>query len=345
MIWKRGNMGKKIDIYRTYGQKLIKLFVKLLFMGQKYSLTELSQMLGCSKQTVLRLLNDIQRGYLIDIKEEYEQKKKYVSLKKPALAASVMPLTENDIQILQMCRAFTEHLLGKTLFEEATNALLKGQAHLPSAGSLSGQHFASFRPGSIDYTKHHDIVHSLMDAMEKSRICQVTYQAIMEDKPKQYFIKPLKLFSHHETVYLHAQKARTPGKEYHEPDFNPLLAVHRIKGIKVTERFFKQPRNYDFEKFFNENFGIMKKDVFEVEVEFKGWAARYVAERSCSPDQKITKKGKKRIVLKFTASSVEEIISWVLSFGEEARLIKPDNLVQTIINKLELTHFAYSGQK
>ena len=39
-------MGKKIDVYRTYGQKLIKLFVKLLFTGQKYSLTELSQMLG-----------------------------------------------------------------------------------------------------------------------------------------------------------------------------------------------------------------------------------------------------------------------------------------------------------
>ena len=71
-------MANKIDAYRTYGQKLIKLFVKLLFTGERYSLTELSQMLGCSKQTVLRLLNDIQRGYLIDIKEEYEQKKKYI---------------------------------------------------------------------------------------------------------------------------------------------------------------------------------------------------------------------------------------------------------------------------
>ena len=327
-------MGKKIDVYRTYGQKLIKLFVSLLFTGQKYSLTELSQMLGCSKQTVLRLLNDIRRGYRIDIKEEYEQKQKYVSLKKPALSAPVIPLTENDIQILQMCRAFTEHLLGKNLFEEATNALLKGQAHLPSTGSSSGRHFASFRPGSIDYTQYHDIVHSLMDAMEKSRICQVTYQAIMEDKPKQFFIKPLKLFSHNETVYLHAQKARTPGKEYHAPDYDPLLAVHRIKDIKVTERLFKQPRNYDFEKFFNENFGIRKDDVFEVEVEFKGWAARYVAERICSPDQKIKKLGENKIRLIFTASSGPDVISWLLSFGEDAILIKPDRLVKELKSKI-----------
>ena len=327
-------MGKKIDVYRTYGQKLIKLFVSLLFTGQKYSLTELSQMLGCSKQSVLRLLNDIQRGYLIDIKEEYEQKKKYVSLKKPVLAAPVIPLTESDIQILQMCRAFTEHLLGKNLFEEATNALLKGQAHLPPAGSSTGRHFASFRPGSIDYTQHHDIVHSLMDAMEKGRVCQVTYQAIMEDKPKQFFIKPLKLFSHHETVYLHAQKARTPGKEYHVPDYDPLLAVHRIKDIKVTERLFKQPRDYDFEKFFNKNFGIRKDDAFEVEVEFKGWAARFAAERICSPDQKIKKLDEHKIRLIFTASSGPDVISWLLSFGEDAILIKPDRLVKELKSKI-----------
>jgi predicted DNA-binding transcriptional regulator YafY len=338
-------MPKKIDVYRTYGQKLIKLFVTLLFTGQKYSLTELSQMLGCSKQTVLRLLNDIQRGYLIDIKEEYEQKKKYVSLKKPSLTAPVIPLTENDIQILQMCRAFTEHLLGKTLFEEATNALLKGQAHLPSIGSLSGRHFASFRPGSIDYTHHHDIVHSLMGAMEKSRICQVTYQGIMEDKPKQFFIKPLKLFSHHETVYLHAQKARTPGKEYHEPDYDPLLAIHRIKDIKVTERLFKQPRNYDFEKFFNKNFGIRKEDAFEVEIEFKGWAARFAAERICSPDQKIKELGDNKIRLIFTASSEPDVISWLLYFGEEAKLINPDWLVEAAARKVQSMAALYNARQ
>jgi predicted DNA-binding transcriptional regulator YafY len=327
-------MAKKIDVYRSYGQKLIKLFVNLLFTGKRYSLTELSQMLGCSKQTVLRLLDDIQRGYSIDIKEEYEQKKKYVSLKKPAIAAPVIPLTKDDIQILQMCRKFTQHLLGKNLFEEATNALLKGQAHLPSDEGSSGHYFASFRPGSIDYTRYHDIVHSLMDAMEKCRICQVTYQAIMKDKPKQFFIKPLKLFSHNETVYLHAQKARTPGKEYHEPDYDPLLAVHRIKDIKVTERLFKQPQNYDFEKFFNQNFGIRKDDVFEVEIEFKGWAARYVAERICSPDQKIKKLKENKIRLIFTASSEPDVIWWLLSYGEEAKLIKPDWLAEAMARKV-----------
>ena len=48
-------MPAKIDLYKSYGEKLIGLFVKLLFSGEKYSLTELAQMFSCSKQTVLRL--------------------------------------------------------------------------------------------------------------------------------------------------------------------------------------------------------------------------------------------------------------------------------------------------
>ena len=41
------------------------------------------------------------------------------------------------------------------------------------------------------------------------------------------------------------------------------------------------PKNYDFEKLFNREFGIIKEEAFKVRVEFSGWAARYVAERIC----------------------------------------------------------------
>jgi predicted DNA-binding transcriptional regulator YafY len=60
-----------------------------------------------------------------------------------------------------------------------------------------------------------------------------------------------------------------------------------------------------------------------------------VAERIWSPDQEIIKKGKNKIVLKFKASSESELISWLLSFGEEATLIKPDWLVTEIKSKID----------
>src|SRR3972149_868176 len=46
-------MAKKLNYYRGYGKELISLFARLLFSGESYSLTELSRMLDCSKQTVM----------------------------------------------------------------------------------------------------------------------------------------------------------------------------------------------------------------------------------------------------------------------------------------------------
>ena len=323
-------MPEKRDSYSSYGQKIISLFAKLLFSRQRHSLIELSRMLHCSKQTILRLVDDIKMAYGVDIEESVENRRKSYRLKRRIGVDPTLNLTESEIGVLQMCRAFTEHLLGRRLFEEAAQALLKSQAHLPEKQRVDSRHFASFIPGSIDYTSHHQTIRRLIKAMDEKKICKITYKRIMADRAKTFFIKPLKIFSQKDTIYLHARMARYPGKPYKEPDVDPLLAIHRIKNLELTERSFEFPKNYDFEKFFNQNFGVIKEEVFKVEMEFTGYATEYVAERIWSPDQELIKKKDGTAKLKFSASSEPELISWVLSFGDEAKVIKPNWLIDRI---------------
>ena len=66
-----------------------------------------------------------------------------------------------------------------------------------------------------------------------------------------------------------------------------------------------------------------------------------MAERTWSPDQKIEKIDDDKIRLKFSASSAVELISWILSFGEDARVIEPDWLVEELINKVNRTAVLY----
>jgi predicted DNA-binding transcriptional regulator YafY len=233
-----------------------------------------------------------------------------------------------------MCRAFTEHLLGRKLFEEATQALLKSQAHLPENQRVDSRHFSTFIPGSIDYTGHHQVIRRLIKAMDEKKVCKITYKRVMTDRSKTFYIKPLKIFSHKDTIYLHARMARYPGKPFKEPDFDPLLAAHRVQKLELTERSYQFPEDYDFEKFFNQNFGVIKEEAFEVVLEFTGYWAEYVAERIWSPDQKLTKKKDGTVKLRFSASSEPELISWILSFGDGAKVIKPDWLVEEIKNTI-----------
>lgn len=85
----------------------------------------------------------------------------------------------------------------------------------------------------------------------------------MSKRHKTLYIKPLKLFSHKDTVYLHARFAVTPGKPYQKPEFDPLLAIHRLKAVEITVKIFEFPEKYDFDSTFKHNFGVMKDDDFE----------------------------------------------------------------------------------
>ena len=113
--------------------------------------------------------------------------------------------------------------------------------------------------------------------------------------------------------------------------------------LKKEFRTIEFLKNYDFEKLFNREVGIIKEDAFKVRVEFTDWAARYVSERIWSPDQKITKKKSGNIVLSFTASSKPELISWLLSFGNEAKLVQPKWLVDDVREAVNTMQKGYSG--
>lgn len=326
-------MPAKIDLYKSYGEKLIGLFVRLLFSGERYSLTELAEMFNCSKQTVLRLIDNVRKSYGITVEETRQGNRCYYRIKKPAASLRNIPLTEDELQALQLCKAFTQHLVGKKLFDEATQAIFKSNTTLAGGKHISACHFAAFSPGTIDYSPQHQIIHALIDAMQRQKICRLTYQAAGAPEPKTYHIKPLKLFSYHDAIYLHAQKAKEPGKPLAITTFDPLLAVHRMKSVDVTDIDF-QPGKFDFEKTFNRHFGIIKEKAFTVEVEFAGWAASYVAERRWSPKQEIMNKDKDKIILKFMSSSEQELLGWILSFGENAVLIKPGWLVKKLKLKI-----------
>lgn len=324
-------MPEKIDSYKSYGQKLISLFAKLLFSGKSYSLSELSRTFSCSKQTILRLIEDIRRSYGVTVEEAMNGNRKYFQIKRPGgRAAPPVNMTEAEMSTLFMCQAFAEHLLGRGIIEDSTRALEKSQALLPQSKAVSPDHFASFKPGSIDYTPHQASIRTLIEAMEKQRICKITYKSTMAESAKTFHIKPLKIFSHRDTIYLHARLARKPSQAYKEPDYDPLLAIHRIQDVKLTERCFEYPTDYDFEEIFNRNFGIIKEEAFRVAVEFTGFAARYVAERMWSTDQKISRIKNGGIRLIFSVSSESELKAWLLSFGEEARLIKPKRLAKAM---------------
>ena len=335
-------MPRKLDVDKSYGEKVIRLFGSLMFARRAQTLTELAEMLNCSKQTISRILRDIESAYQVEIERINRGREALYAIKsrKPPPMAY---LSESEMNLLYMCRAFTERLLGKQLFQDTKNALDKSQTLLKNQTNLCDANFACFYPGTIDYTPHQETIGALIKAMNGKHVCKVTYKSPYNERSKTFYIKPLKIFSFKDALYLHALRAKDPWQtKYVAPEFDPLLAIHRFRKVEIdeTKAHFEVPKEYDFQKAFNQTFGIIKDEKFEVEAEFTGWAAIYVEERIWSNDQIITRDGDK-VRIKFAASSEPEIISWILSFGDDARLIKPDRLVDELARRINVMSSTY----
>lgn len=318
-------MPSPIDPYKSYGQKLISLFAMLLFSKKEHSLIDLSRRLDCSKQSVMRLIENIQMSYGVEIEDQIKGRRKYYRLKQVSGIEPLLQLNQNEIMTLQMCTAFTEHLLGNKLFEEATEALEGSQALLTGGLASSSDFFANFHEGRIDYSSHQDAIRSILNAMDKKKVCNIAYQKISTNTVKDYSVEPLKFFSHQDSMYLHVRGGNVSGEMYYF-----LLAIHRIKEVKVTDTDYKIPEDYDFDKHFNQNFGVIKHDVFSVTIEFTGYPADYVAERTWNAETRKEWIDENTLILTFKSSSKYELIGWVLSWADNARVLEPPWLVEEI---------------
>ena len=339
-------MQKKQTPDCTYGEKLVRLFAKLLFTGRKHSLTDLTRSLGCSKQTVLRLIDDISRAYDVPLLEELRDGRKWVWLDRSAHHAGSEPaalLSETEHRTLQMCRAFTEHLLGQDTFVEMERAVEKSGQHLPVGVDGAGSVFGVVRSGVIDYTRHEPVLRTLLSGMADRRVCEVTYRGLSAPVAKTFHIKPLQVFAHRETVYVHARRARTPGQPYTAPKYDPLLALHRFENVTLTDTPFHRPRGYDFEKVMNQGFGVWMQKRFRVVVDLESWAAAFARERTWSPGQSLEELSGGGLRLGFWSTSEPEVMSLVLGFGVCAKLREPVALVARVREELALMAQGYDA--
>ena len=167
-------MQEKISPDRTRGMNLISLFAKLFFSGREYSLIGLAKELGCSKQTVLSLVEELEQQHWIIIDSELRGGRRYYRMRKAGVGKARMALTDEELDVLLMCRAFTGHLLGRDQFDTAMSAIHKSRQMMDSSGGskadetdgwgagLAGDApFGIYRPGAIDYTPHQKHWHTL----------------------------------------------------------------------------------------------------------------------------------------------------------------------------------------
>jgi predicted DNA-binding transcriptional regulator YafY len=119
-------------------------------------------------------------------------------------------------------------------------------------------------------------------------------------------------------------------------DFN----AGRFSRIEETGRTFEEPAGWDGDAYLKKGFGMFRggADV-TVEVEFDAFESRYIRERQVHPTERRTElgDGRLRVVFETTEKALEQVARWVMQHGEHAEVLRPPELREMLLARLERT--------
>ena len=327
-------MPSKKDPYASAGQKVIGLYGLLLFSGRQYSLPQLATLFHCSKQTILRMMEQIQMNHRLEVESWFEGGRRWYRAR-PLRQRPNATLRVEDIQQLLLCRDMVWRLFPAPLREQLGDAIAKTAVLLPDyeARGDALASIAHFQPkGIVDYSRSQPVLDALFRAIRERRVCKATYRAPEWPRPRSIEVAPYRFVIFREAFYAKCRPASALASADATED--RTLAVHRMSAFTLTDKHFAPIADTDASA--ADAFGLPREAPFSVVVDFVPKAAMYVRERVWSADQTITDRADGGITLAFTATSRPEVLSWVLSFGGEATLRAPADIRKEIQERLRI---------
>ncbi len=114
----------------TYGKKLTGLMARLLFSGEWISLSDLSRDFSCSKQTVMRLVDDMVDIHGVPMEKDMQRGQRFYRLAPEDDVWSPSPrnpdqISEADLIQMIKCRQLVKFMVGSREFAGLTGCPLK----------------------------------------------------------------------------------------------------------------------------------------------------------------------------------------------------------------------------
>jgi predicted DNA-binding transcriptional regulator YafY len=227
-------------------------------------------------------------------------------------------------------------------------------------------HGASFEP----------VLAAAAEALQSSLRDYVTIDADSLDQILQVEIEPLpkveigvfqellQAIRDHESIvvrYFSGQKATVvdkPCDPYHllnykdnwylvcfcheKQDYRDFLCS-RILGVEHTSTTFIPDPDFNLEQHKRES-QLFSADAPPVQIvaEFDKYAAHWIRQRQVHPTQELIERGDGSLEITFRVGSLENIIRWILSFGEHARILAPLELQERVRRTIGKMNYLYN---
>jgi len=249
-----------------------------------------------------------------------------------------LQMTEGELVALVVAEKALQQYPGTSFEKPLLSAIQKMEQSLPDTISLS----LSGVEQSISFRTRAEPILNLevFDALAKATAArhqlELAYRKPGQPRTEQRRVDPYHLANINGEWFLFAY-------DHLRKDIRTFVPA-RIKSLRRTGRTYARPLKFDLEKRLRDSFGVHSgHGEFEVILRFTDEVADYIREKKWHDSQQLRELRSGGVELRLKLSSLPEIERWVLSWGGNAVVVRPAELVQSVRRSAKKILRAASG--
>jgi len=234
-------------------------------------------------------------------------------------------ITEGELFALIVAEKALQQYRGTNFEKPLLSAIKKMEQALPDTISLNladVEHTISFRTRA-EPILNLEIFDALAKAAARRQQIELAYRKPGQQQPEKRLVDPYHLANINGEWYLFAY-------DHARNDIRTFVPA-RVKSVKPTGKTFERRQKFSLEKRLRGSFGVHSGvGEYEVAIRFNARAADYVREKKWHESQQLRELKGGGVELRLKLSSLAEIERWILSWGGDATVVKPRELVEAV---------------
>jgi len=286
----------------------------------------LAEELECSERTVYRLLDVLKYAGV----PYYREGPQHFVRVRPDYRFPILNLTEDEALGQAIATAATD-APGLDVGVGASATTRKLQA--TTAGDVkeiladTAQLVSVLDLKLADHSKHREAIKTIQFALLEERQIAGQYESPYEPKPVKLRLHPYRLCLVKNAWYIVGRPT-----DAEEPR---TYRVARFKTLQMLDQAADIPDDFDLMEYFGNAWAVFRGDeTYNVEIRFTPEAAKVVTETVWHHTQVAKSHKDGTVSLKFRVDGLEEIRNWVLSWADRAKVVKPAELREMVVERL-----------
>jgi predicted DNA-binding transcriptional regulator YafY len=291
--------------------------------GRYPNATRLSADLEVTTKTIYRDVEFMRDRLALPIEFNALQKGYYYT--EEVSAFPTFQITEGELFALLVAEKALQQYRGTTFEKPLVSAFKKIAESLPDAVSFNfadWEQTISFRL-TAEPVLNLEIFDALAKAAAQGRQLRLTYRKPGRRETETRVVDPWHLANINGEWFLFAW-------DHLRKDMRKFVPA-RVQKAEPTGRTFTRPKRFSLEKHLRDSFGVHSAEgEFDVVIRFNERVADYVREKRWHPSQQLKELPEGGVELHLKLSSLGEVQRWILSWGGDARVLQPPQLVESV---------------